>query len=106
MSGCKQSWRLLECIEENFLVQVLDKATRDEVLPDLVLTIAEELNKEGKLGGTWGYSDCALFELVILREMAKSKVKTLIFRRTNFRLFRKLLDEIPWEVVLRGRGVE
>lgn len=102
MSGCKQSWRLLECIEENFLVQVLDKATRDEVLPDLVLTIAEELNKEGKLGGTWGYSDCALFELVILREMAKSKVS----RRTNFRLFRELLDEIPWEVVLRGRGVE
>lgn len=102
MSGCKQSWRLLECIEENFLVQVLDKATRDEVLPDLVLTIAEELNKEGKLGGTWGCSDCALFELVILREMAKSKVS----RRTNFRLFRKLLDEIPWEVVLRGRGVE
>lgn len=102
MSGCKQSWRLLECIEENFLVQVLDKATRDEVLPDLVLTIVEELNKEGKLGGTWGCSDCALFELVILREMAKSKVS----RRTNFRLFRKLLDEIPWEVVLRGRGVE
>lgn len=102
MSGCKQSWRLLECIEENFLVQVLDKATRDEVLPDLVLTIAEELNKEGKLGGTWGYSDCALFELVILREMAKSKVS----RRTNFRLFRELLDEVPWEVVLRGRGVE
>lgn len=102
MSGCKQSWRLLECIEENFLVQVLDKATRDEVLPDLVLTIVEELNKEGKLGGTWGCSDCALFELVILREMAKSKVS----RRTNFRLFRKLLDEIPWEVVLRCRGVE
>lgn len=102
MSGCKQSWRLLECIEENFLVQVLDKATRDEVLPDLVLTIVEELNKEGKLGGTWGCSDCALFELVILREMAKSKVS----RRTNFRLFRELLDEIPWEVVLRGRGVE
>lgn len=102
MSGCKQSWRLLECIEENFLVQVLDKATRDEVLPDLVLTIVEELNKEGKLGGTWGCSDCALFELVILREMAKSKVS----RRTNFRLFRELLDEVPWEVVLRGRGVE
>lgn len=102
MSGCKQSWRLLECTEENFLVQVLDKATRDEVLPDLVLTIVEELNKESKLGGTWGCSDCALFELVILREMAKSKVS----RRTNFRLFRKLLDEIPWEVVLRGRGVE
>lgn len=102
MSGCKQSWRLLECIEENFLVQVLDKATRDEVLPDLVLTIVEELNKEGKPGGTWGCSDCALFELVILREMAKSKVS----RRTNFRLFRELLDEVPWEVVLRGRGVE
>lgn len=84
------------------MVQVLDKATRDEVLPDLVLTIAEELNKEGKLGGTWGCSDCALFELVILREMAKSKVS----RRTNFRLFRELLDEVPWEVVLRGRGVE
>lgn len=101
-----QSWRLLECTEENFLVQVLDKAIRGEVLSDLVPAITEEFIKEDKIGGTWGCTEYALFDWVILRKMAKNKVKTLISRKTNLRLFRELLDEIPWEAVLRGRRVE
>lgn len=28
------------------------------------------------------------------------------FRRTDFQLFKELLDEIPWEVLLRDKGVE
>jgi len=43
MVGCKQSVTLLESIEGNFLVQVLDKITRGEVLLDLVLTNANDL---------------------------------------------------------------
>ncbi len=41
----KQSRRLLEYINDNFLVQVLDRPTRGEVLLDLVLTSAEEIVK-------------------------------------------------------------
>jgi len=50
--------------------------------------------KEVKTGGTLGSSEHALEESVILIRigLAKSKV-----RRANFRLFRGLLGEIPWE---------
>ncbi|KAM9168311.1 very low-density lipoprotein receptor-like [Mergus octosetaceus] len=36
--------------------------------------------------------------------LAKSKVRTLNFRRANFQLFKELVDEIPWDTVLRDRG--
>lgn len=42
-ADCKQSRRLLECTEDNFLVLVLDKPTREAVLLDLVLTSADKL---------------------------------------------------------------
>jgi len=50
MVGCKLSKRLLESIEDNFLVQLLDKPTRGEVLLYLVLTSAEEISTEVRTG--------------------------------------------------------
>lgn len=42
-AGCKKSRRLLECIEDNFPVQVLEKPTRGEALLDPVLASADKL---------------------------------------------------------------
>lgn len=64
-AGCKQSRTPLECLEDNLLVQVLDKPTRGEALLDLVLASAEELIKQAKVGGSLGCSDSALVEFVI-----------------------------------------
>ena len=36
--------------------------------------------------------------------LAKSKVRILNFRRASFQLFKELVDEIPWDTVLRDRG--
>lgn len=49
LMGCKQPRRLLQCNENNFLVQALGSPTRREVLPDLVLTSAEEIIKGLKI---------------------------------------------------------
>jgi len=71
-----------------------------------MLTNAKEFINEVKTGGNLGCSDQTLVEFVILRKMglAKSGVRTLSFRKTNFRLFTELLDMIPLEAVLpRGR---
>ncbi|KFV00708.1 hypothetical protein N339_06110, partial [Pterocles gutturalis] len=38
--------------------------------------------------------------------LAKSRVRTLNFRRANFQLFKELLDGIPQETVLKGIGTE
>lgn len=46
MSSCKLSRRLLETIDDNFLVQVLDRPTRDKTSLDLVLTDVEETIKK------------------------------------------------------------
>lgn len=73
--GCKQLRRLLECTEDNFLVQALDKPSRREALLDLVLTnaeIIEELKTEGSLG----CSNHALVEFMISRIKDWQKAKS------------------------------
>ena len=42
-AACKKSRSLWQSIEDNFLVQALDKSIRGEALLDLVLTNAEEI---------------------------------------------------------------
>jgi len=103
--SCKQSRRLVESTEYNFLVRILD---RNEMLLDLVLSNVEESIKEVKTGGSLGCSGHALIEFVILRNMGhvRSGTRTLNCRRANFRLFKELLDEIPWEIVLWDTGTE
>ena len=106
--SCKRSRRLVESIDDNFLVQVLDRPTRGEALLDLLLTNAEEIIKGVNVGGSLGCSDHALVEFVILKNagLAKSRAGTLCFRRANFRLLKELLSGIPWETVLKGMGTE
>ena len=38
--------------------------------------------------------------------LAKSRARTLCFRRANFWLLKELLRGIPWENVLKGMGTE
>ena len=105
-AGGRQSRRFLEPVEGKFLVQVLDGLTRGEALLDLVLTNAEERIREVKTGGSLGCSDHALVEFVILKNvgLAKSRARTLCFRRAKFQLLKELLSGIPWETVLNGMG--
>ena len=95
--SCKRSRRLLESIDDNFLVQVLDRPTRGEALLDLLLTNAEEIIKGVKVGGSLGCSDHAQVKFVISSHvgLAKSGVRTLYFGRVNFKLFKELLAKIP-----------
>lgn len=51
-AGCTQSRRLLDYVEDIFLIQVLDKPTRGEVLVDLVPTSAKKLIKEVRNAGS------------------------------------------------------
>ena len=62
---CKQARRLLESTEDDFLVYVLDRPTRGEVLLDLVLTSEEEITEEVKTGGNLGFSNHALAKFLI-----------------------------------------
>ena len=69
MASCKSSRRLVESIDDNFLVQVLDRPTRGEALLDLVLTDAEQTIKEVNTEAVLGCSNHDLVEFMILRNM-------------------------------------
>ena len=73
-----------------------------------MLTNAEESIREVKIVGSLGCSDHALVEFVILKNagLAKSRARTLCFRKAKFRLLKELLSGIPWETVLKGMGTE
>ncbi|GAB0203805.1 hypothetical protein GRJ2_002846100 [Grus japonensis] len=100
-ASCRQSRRILECIEDNFLSQVIDRM-------DLLVTNASKLVRDVKIGGSLGCSDHALVEFAVLRDMGqvKSKVRTLNFRKAKFQLFKELVNRTPWETVLRDKGAE
>lgn len=102
MVSWKQSRRPLDSIDDNFHVQVLNRPTRGEVLLNLVHANMEEIIKEVKLGGSQ-HSDRALVEFVILRKVGLIKRGA---GTPNFRLFKEVLNEIPWETVLRDKGAE
>ncbi|KAK4815464.1 hypothetical protein QYF61_002923 [Mycteria americana] len=53
----KQSWRFLECIDENFLNQMTEQPKRRGALLDLILTSKEGLNGDVKVKGSLGCSD-------------------------------------------------
>ncbi|GAB0183586.1 hypothetical protein GRJ2_000823900 [Grus japonensis] len=63
----KQSRRFLECLDDNFLLQVTEKPTRRGAMLDLVLTNKEGLVGNVKLKGSLGCSDHEMVEFKILR---------------------------------------
>ncbi|PKU29906.1 rna-directed dna polymerase from mobile element jockey- hypothetical protein [Limosa lapponica baueri] len=103
-----QSRRFLQSIDDNFLTQMVEEPMRRGALLDLVLTNKEGLVGDVKVGGSLGCSDHEVVEFRILcgRSRAKSSIPTLDFRRTNFGFFKDLLQVIPWDQALEGRGVQ
>ncbi|GAB0203910.1 high affinity cAMP-specific and IBMX-insensitive 3',5'-cyclic phosphodiesterase 8B [Grus japonensis] len=107
-AGHKQSRKFLECVDDNFLLQVTEEPTRRGAMLDLVLTHKEGLVGNVKLKGRLGCSDHEMVDFKILSTARRthSKVTTLDFRRAAFGLFRDLLGRAPWDKALEGRGTQ
>ncbi|KAK4815580.1 hypothetical protein QYF61_004097 [Mycteria americana] len=104
----KQSRRFLECVAENFLTQLVSKPMREGALLDLLFTNREGLVSHVMVGGCLGQSDHEIIEFLIRGEVRRgvSKTATLDFRRADFGLFRRLVERVPWEAALKGKGVQ
>ncbi|GAB0204729.1 hypothetical protein GRJ2_002938500 [Grus japonensis] len=104
----KQSRRFLECIDDNFLLQVTLDPMRISAMLDLVLTNKEGLVGNVKLKGSLGCRDHEMVEFKILRAVrrVRSKLTTLDFKRADFGLFRDLLGRVAWDKALEGRGAQ
>ncbi|GAB0184141.1 hypothetical protein GRJ2_000879400 [Grus japonensis] len=62
----KQSRKFLECVDDNFLLQVIEEPTRRGAMLDLILTNKEGLVGDVKLKGSLGCSDHEMVEFRIL----------------------------------------
>ncbi|KAK4816200.1 hypothetical protein QYF61_012665 [Mycteria americana] len=104
----KQSRRFLERVADNFLTQLVSEPTREGALLDLLFTNREGLVSDVMVGGCLGQSDHEMIEFLIRGETARgvSKTATLDFRRADFGLFRRLVERVPWEAALMGKGVQ
>ena len=104
----KQSWRFLECVGDNVLAQLVSEPTRAGAPLDLLFTNREGLVGNVVVGGCLGLSNHEMIEFSVLGEVRKgvSKTTTLNFRRADFGLFRSLVNRVPWEAVLKGKGVQ
>lgn len=73
---------------DNFLIQEVDSLIREVPLRYLLLTNANKLIREIKIGGSLGCGDRALVEFMILRALGqvKSKIKTLNFRKSELQV--------------------
>ncbi|GAB0205343.1 hypothetical protein GRJ2_002999900 [Grus japonensis] len=100
----KQSKRFLECVDYNFLLQVIEEPMRRGAMLDLVMTNKEGLVGNVKLKGSLGCTDHEMVEFKILRaaRRAHSKLTSLDFRRADF----GLLCGVPWDKALEGRGAQ
>ena len=58
------------------------------------------------VGGCFGLSDHKMIEFSVHGEVKRgaSKTTTMDFRRADFDLFRPLVERVPWERVLKGKG--
>ncbi|GAB0202999.1 hypothetical protein GRJ2_002765500 [Grus japonensis] len=97
---CKQSRKFLECVNDNFLLQVIEEPMRRGAMLDLILTNKEGLVGDVKLKGSLGCSDHEMVEFRILR------AATLDLSRADFGLFRDLFGRIPWDKALEGSGAQ
>ncbi|GAB0210334.1 hypothetical protein GRJ2_003499200 [Grus japonensis] len=104
----KQSRRFLECVENNFLTQLVSEPTRGGASLDLLFTNREGLVGDVVVGGRLGLSEHEMIEFLIHGEVRRgtSKTATMDFRRADFGLLRTLVERVPWETVLKGKGVQ
>ncbi|KAF4799511.1 hypothetical protein TURU_054333 [Turdus rufiventris] len=103
-AGHKHTRRFLECVDDSFLLQVMEEPMRRGVLLNLVLSYKEDLMRNVNLKGGVGCSDHEVVK--ILRTMRKmhSKLATLDFRRAELALFGDVVGRVPWNKALEGRG--
>ncbi|KAK4809578.1 hypothetical protein QYF61_020000 [Mycteria americana] len=100
--------RFLERVADNFLTQLVSEPTREGAPLDLLFTNRDGLVSDVMVGGCLGQSDHEMIEFLIRGEVARGvgKTATLDFRRADFSLFRRLVERVPWEAALMGKGVQ
>ena len=95
----------LQCIDDNYLIQMPEELMRRGVLFDLVLINKDGLVRHVKAGSILGCRDHEMvaFSIICGRRKAISRIANPNFRRANTDLFKNLLGGIPWAGALEDK---
>ena len=74
IASCRQGKRFLQCIEDNFLSQVREGPISSDAILDLILTNANELIGNIRIGGSLDCNEHAILEFMLWRDM-RQRVK-------------------------------
>jgi len=79
-----------------------------DAILDLLLTSANELTGDIRLGGCLGCSGQAMVKFILRRDTreGKSRIRMLHFRKAKFYPLRELVNRTPWKTVFKGKGAE
>jgi len=92
---------------KGLLTQLVSEPTREGASLDLLFINREGLVGDVVLRGHLGLGNHEMLEFLVRGEVKRgaSKTSTMDFRRADFGLFRTLVERVPWERVLKGKGV-
>jgi len=102
----KESRRFLECVEDNFSMQLVSEPSRGGASLDLLFTNREGLVGDVVVRGRLALSDHEMLEFSFMMKRGASKTTIMDFWRAEFGLFRMLVEGVHWERVLKGKGVQ
>ncbi|RMC20237.1 hypothetical protein DUI87_01083 [Hirundo rustica rustica] len=104
----RQSRKFLECVEDNFLSQLVSEPTRGGTMLDLLFANRDGLVGVVVVGGRLGQSDHEIIEFSIFGEIMRNTNKTLTLdlQRADFGLLKRLIQRVPWEAALKNKGVQ
>ena len=104
----KQTKKFLECVEDSLLTQLVQEPTRGGALLDLLFTNREGLIGDVKVGDCLAQRNYEIVEFSILGNVRRVTSKTAVvnFQKVDFDLFRMLVAGVPWESLLKGKGVQ
>lgn len=90
-------------MDDNFIEQVLRDLTQKDALLHLLLVDRVDLINKVEIGGPLGHSDHKVIEIKTSvdgrKSISRTSAQDLGTSRTDFRLLRELVGEIPWENV-------
>ncbi|XP_059824114.1 uncharacterized protein LOC132393193 [Hypanus sabinus] len=98
----------LECMRDGFLNQRAEEPTREQAIPECVLSNEEGLVSNLVVRGPLGKSDHNMVEFFIKMESNRvnSETKVLNLKKGNFEGMRCELAKIDWQMILKGLTVD
>jgi len=95
-------------VEDNFLTELVSQPTRRGASLDLLFTNRGGLVRDVVARGRLGLSSHEMTECSVLGEVKRgaSKTTTMDFQSAVFGLLRTLVERVPSERFLKGKGVQ